>query len=132
MRNTILILFFAVICCGCESADFKCYPISGTVTYNGESFPHGTIVFTPDSSKENSGPQYITSIIDGKYDTGKNGPIAGPMIVEISGVHALTTDGPNGPSGLPLFSGFEERFEMPHKPFQKDFNITGPPVKIVR
>jgi hypothetical protein len=132
MKKFVLILYFVVICCGCESSSLKYYPISGTVTYNGESFPHGTLVFTPDSSKGNSGPQCITSIINGKYYTEKNGLLAGPVIVEISGTHALTTDGPNGPSGLSLFSGFEERFEMPSKPFQKDFNITGPPVKIVR
>lgn len=109
----------------------KRYPVSGTVTYNDELVPGGSLVFTPDSSQGNSGPQSIVSIVGGRYDSGKEGPIAGPMIVEVSGVHDMKPDGPNGPAGAPLFGGHKERFEMPAKPFQKDFSVTGPTVKIV-
>jgi hypothetical protein len=75
------------------------YPVSGTVLYNNDSVPTGTI--------------------------------GGAMIIEISGVHNYNeTD--EGRLGKTFFGPHEERFEMPRKLFQKDFNITGPPVKIVR
>jgi len=45
------------------------YRVSGEVRVNGEPVPYGEILFTPDSSKSNSGPQGIAMIQNGKYDT---------------------------------------------------------------
>ncbi|MDR0336009.1 MAG: hypothetical protein LBI18_02865 [Planctomycetaceae bacterium] len=127
----IFLVYFILFWVGCNPAGLPTYPISGTVLYNNEFVPGGQIVFTPDSSKGNFGPQCIVSIVDGNYNSAPAGTIGGAMIVEISGVHDYKeTD--EGRLGKTFFSSHEERFEIPRKPFQKDFNVTGPPVKIVR
>jgi len=63
--------------------------ISGTVTYDNKSMPFGEVLFTPDGAQNNSGPQGIAYIRDGKYDTSLNngkGYAGGPTIVRVTGL----------------------------------------------
>jgi len=108
----------ALVCClllGCTS-DPKVYRVSGKITFAGQPVPAGTIYFTPDNSKNNSGPAGYAQIKNGQYDTsaqGGQGAKAGPLIVKIEG-----SDGANQ-----LFRTQEVPFELPQKDTSKDFEV---------
>jgi hypothetical protein len=79
------------------------FQLSGRVTLDGQSIPYGEVVFTPDASKKNSGPQGIAPIRDGKFDTaaaGGMGIAGGPTIIRVNGM--------SGPGGKTLCE-----YEMP-------------------
>ena len=61
--------------------------ISGQVTFEGKPVKYGNIVFEPDASKGNNGPQGYAKIVDGAYDTADagTGPCVGPQVVAIEG-----------------------------------------------
>jgi hypothetical protein len=103
---------------GCSDAGPKRYRLSGKVTLGGEPIPYGEIVFTPDATKKNSGPQGIAPIRDGKYDTAAAdgmGLAGGPTIARVNGM-----TGPGGktlceheiPVDLPRADGTHD-FEVP-------------------
>jgi hypothetical protein len=79
------------------------FHLSGSATLDGQPIPYGEVVFTPDGSKKNSGPQGIAPIRDGKYDTaaaGGMGIAGGPTIIRVNGM--------TGPGGKTLCE-----YEMP-------------------
>jgi hypothetical protein len=64
------------------------FHVSGTVTFDGEPVPVGTIYFEADAARGNAGPVSIVAIEDGRYDTKAArvaGPVQGPLSVRISG-----------------------------------------------
>jgi hypothetical protein len=71
--------------------------------------PAGTITFTPDSVKGNSGPQGFARIIDGRYTTAARdgkGTVGGPHLVTVwgfDGIEPTETD----PNGQRLFAEFQ-------------------------
>jgi hypothetical protein len=78
--------------CGGPSGPAR-YRVSGTVTCGGVAVPHGEILFSPDGTRGNSGPQGIAIITGGRYDTlGTRAPGAagGPTVVRVT---ALETPG---------------------------------------
>jgi len=83
----LLPALLSVLGCGGSGQDGR-MPLNGSVTYDGQPVPYGDIVFTPDGSKGNSGPQGFASIVDGKYDTRKGalgkGVAGGPMQLRVS------------------------------------------------
>ena len=71
------------------------YDVRGAVSFRGQPVPSGTITFEPDLSKANSGPVSVIPIVDGKYDSlalERPGPLAGSLIVRISGYPAPDPD----------------------------------------
>lgn len=88
LRNSapFLLMLIATVGCGVGDQDGR-MRLSGSVVYDGQPVPYGDIVFTPDGSKGNAGPQGFASIVDGKYDTngirGK-GVTGGPMCLAVS------------------------------------------------
>jgi len=87
MSTPLSLLLFAILCTGCfgEGGPTR-YRVSGKVTFGGRPVPYGEVLFTPDSSKGNSGPQGIATIQNGKYDTvGSRAPgvAGGPTIVQV-------------------------------------------------
>lgn len=90
LRRTAFVFSIAlVILSGCTpDSDVARVQISGTVSYGGSPIPFGDVVFTPDSSKQNSGPQGFAKIVDGKFNTtadkGK-GIAGGPTICTVTG-----------------------------------------------
>ncbi len=102
---------------GCGQAGPERYTISGKITYDGQPVPLGEVIFEPDGSQGNSGPQCRASIRQGIYETraGK-GAVAGPMIVKVIGFEQPTGEGrfPGVEAfSLPLFPTFETRHEVP-------------------
>jgi hypothetical protein len=87
------IVAFALVA-GCTDPGPKRYRVSGEAKFNGAPIVFGDVVFTPDGSKQNSGPQGIAQIRDGKFDTvgldGK-GIGGGPMVVKVT-VHSGPLD----------------------------------------
>lgn len=83
---------------GCAKSDAPTrYRISGTVTLDGQPIPYGEMRFTPDRTKQSSGPEGIAPIRDGKYDTampGGMGIAGGPTIIQVNGM--------TGPGGKTL------------------------------
>lgn len=52
----LLVAVAAVVGCGSNDAPDR-FHISGKVTFAGEPVPAGQIIFEPDASQQNSGPQ---------------------------------------------------------------------------
>lgn len=108
---------------GCGKSDGpQRYSLSGQVTYGGQPVPAGQIVFEPDSSANNKGPQGYADIKDGKYRTepGK-GTVGGPHRVRITGYDGLTTD--ESKPTKPLFAEYQTKTDLPTADGTKDFEV---------
>jgi hypothetical protein len=123
----------AALCClsvlvGCGRSGPVRFDVRGTVRFNGEPLPRGTIRFEPDASKGNRGPVGIASIVDGEYTTaerGAMGSLEGPLVVWITGLPAAD---PNVEMPSPLF--VDHRVDVDFRPATRgstplDFDIAG-------
>ena len=69
---------------GCGSDGPKRFRLSGEVEFDRQPIAKGDVQFTPDGAQNNSGPQGIAMIRDGKYDTGASdskGIAGGPTVI---------------------------------------------------
>lgn len=120
-----LILIVSLSACSQKNADGpKRFRVSGKVTFDGTPLSYGTIVFEPDSSKGNAGPQGIAKVRNGFYDTsiadGK-GFVGGPTVVLIEGTtEEFVTEGNTGKF---LFSGFKVEKDLPRDVTSVDFEV---------
>jgi len=93
---TLSVILIAVAITGCGSATDgpKRFDVSGNVTFDGKPVEYGSIIFTPDTTKQNSGPQGMAKIRDGKYDTSNEGRgvVGGPHHVIITGMNKDVED----------------------------------------
>lgn len=107
---TPVIAIGCLIAAGCGGdAGPKRHRVSGEATFDGTPIPHGDVLFSPDASKGNSGPQGIAQIRDGKFDTdGEDGKgvAGGPTIVRITGL--------SGPGGK-LLCEYDFPLELPRE-----------------
>jgi len=102
------VLVFGVVA-GCGDSGPKRLRLTGTATFDGKPIPYGDVVFTPDGSQKNSGPQGIAQIRDGKYDTaGSDGKgfAGGPTVVHVTGL--------TGPGGK-LLCEYEYPVDLPRE-----------------
>gem|GEM_PF-2426942 len=63
--------------------------VSGAVSYGGMPVTAGSVTFTPDGARHNTGRQGVAPIKDGHFDTrGSRAPgiEGGPMIVQVTGL----------------------------------------------
>jgi hypothetical protein len=124
MKSVISCWFVAAACVlalGCGSSDgITRYRMTGSVTFNGQPVPAGTILFEPDSAAGNTGAAGSATIVDGKYDTGDQGIIGGPHIVRIDGGEK---GGPNDQAGKTLFTGYTTKVDFPKKSGTHDFEV---------
>ena len=94
--------------------------VTGRVTCAGEPVPYGEVLFSPDGSRGNTGPQGIAVIKDGRYDTaGSRAPGigGGAMIVRVT---ALRT-----PAGG-LIVEHEFAADFPAAESERDIEIPAP------
>jgi len=117
LRLAVATLMLAGLSIGCGNAKDDGptrFRVHGTVSYDGQPVPFGTITFEPDSSKGNSGPQGFATIKDGLFDTnsgdGKGG-VGGPTIISVAGTtHEVVTE---GSPGRFLFQDYQMKQELP-------------------
>src|SRR5262245_35197252 len=103
----VLGLLAAVALAGCSQSDSKRFRVSGEAKFAGKPIPYGEVLFTPDGSKQNSGPQGIAPIRDGQYDTaasGGKGIAGGPTVIRVTGL--------SGPGGK-LLCEYEYKVDLP-------------------
>tara|TARA_R110002095_G_scaffold206269_1_gene190204 strand:- start:1595 stop:2041 length:447 start_codon:yes stop_codon:yes gene_type:complete len=93
------------------------FDVTGIVTFNNKPVPRGTIVFSPDKSEGNSGPQGAAEIRDGKFDTSLKGKgiVGGSHLVIISGFDNID------PGVKPKMSS--DGMEIPQPPLFPTFTI---------
>src|SRR3954454_7793930 len=95
----------AVVGCGDDGP--KRYKVSGSVTFDGQPIPYGDIVFTPDGSKKNSGPQGFAKIRDGRSETDADKGIGGgPTVLHVTAFR--------GPDGKGLMCEMDLPADLPH------------------
>ncbi|HVL13077.1 MAG TPA: hypothetical protein VM529_10960 [Gemmata sp.] len=88
-RATVIGLFLLGLAAGCAESGPPRLRLSGDAKFDGQPIPYGDVVFTPDDSKKNSGPQGFANIRDGRYDTsasGGKGFAGGPTVVRVTGL----------------------------------------------
>ncbi len=115
-----------LVLAGCGPAGPARYDVSGTVTFDGQPVPLGTITFLP--APGNSGPGGSATIENGRYDTtvsGK-GPTTGPHVAVISGFDGKAVGGVEKLlEGRPLFIEYRETIEIPQERTAVDFVVPG-------
>lgn len=72
-RFSSLVLAISLGIAGCGPSGPVRFDLEGEVTYQGKPVPAGLIVFNPDTTKGNEGPQGFAHIKQGKYDTRDQG-----------------------------------------------------------
>jgi len=94
MRRIAVSALLLCLACGCGRPAVERYRVTGAVTCGGEPVVAGEVLFTPDGTKKNAGPQGVAAIRDGRFDTsGSRAPgiAGGATIVRVTG--ALDRDG---------------------------------------
>src|SRR5688572_24253862 len=76
---------------GCADGEPRRFRLSGNANVDGKAIPYGEVLFTPDGARQNSGPQGIAIIRDGKFDTALDGQgiAGGPTVVRVTGLSAM-------------------------------------------
>jgi len=118
------LFFSSILGCGGGDGGVKLFQVSGTVTFNGQPVPYGSVNFAPDTSAGNSGPQGSASIVDGKFDTRKDdgrGTVGGAMIATISG-RSKNTSNETEDQGI-LFQNYELKIELPKSTTTIDIDV---------
>ncbi len=110
---------------GCGGASQR-YHVKGTVTYNGNPVPVGTIQFVP--TKDNSGPAGYAKIVNGKFntaDSGNKGTVGGKHTVIINGFDGKSNPDEELPQGKQLFQEYRVTFDVPQQdePVLQNFKI---------
>ena len=123
-RNAALVFCLAAVV-GCTQSGPQRFRLQGKITFAGKPVPAGTIVFEPDDTKGNQGPQGIAPIEKGVFDTtfkGGQGIVGGPHRVLIMGC-----DGANvsevSPQGKNLFDPYFTTADLPRKTGNVDFDV---------
>jgi hypothetical protein len=79
---TVVLTFATVGCGGGEQDPFERYPVTGTVTLDGEPLSDATILFVPMTGV--TGPKVMLPIVDGAFTAAaSHGPVLGSHRVEI-------------------------------------------------
>ncbi|HBO44562.1 MAG TPA: hypothetical protein DD670_11630 [Planctomycetaceae bacterium] len=108
---------------GCGKSTVKRHNLSGQVTFQGKPIPVGLIVFEPDATKGNRGPQGFAQIFDGRYETDKfgKGAIVGALNVEITGFPP--GDGSAGSPNVPLFPPYKTSVQISEETTTLNFEV---------
>ena len=127
--STVLAVAGVLVTAGCGRQGPARFRAHGTVTFAGSPVRLGRIVFEPDATRGNAGPQGFAPIENGRYDTSAphcRGPVGGPMVVIIDGM--ATSGGDDAAaSGRLLFPTHELRMELPMQDAVLDFTVPTSP-----
>jgi hypothetical protein len=119
-----LCAFSGVVFSGCQQNDVRRFRVSGRATFDGKDLPAGRIYFEPDSARGNSGASGYAEIVDGRFDTDRNGKgsIGGPMIVRVNGYEKPTSLSDESSPVRTYVRDYEERVELPKN--ATEWNVT--------
>jgi hypothetical protein len=120
----VLLAIGVVAWAGCSgSSGPQRYRVSGAVTHGGKPVPAGQIIFEPDSSKRNTGPQGYAEIRDGKYHIASTdkGVVGGAYRIHISGYDRFSQD-ENNPA-KPLFPEYVTTVDLPKQDSTRDIDV---------
>jgi hypothetical protein len=109
---------------GCGNDGPERFQLAGRVTFRGQPVPAGTIIFEPDISKGNDGPQGVATITDGSFDTalGGRGTIGGPHHITILGCDGVNVT-ETSPQGKPLFAPHVTSADVPKRRAELNFAV---------
>jgi hypothetical protein len=118
MRQSMLILVLIAAACGCAKEE-KLYRVSGVVTHNGKPIPKGIIHFVP----KGDGPQGNANILDGKYDSAKQGKgvRGGAYDIRVNGFDGKEAN--EAPFGQALFPEYNGATELPKADSTYDLDV---------
>jgi hypothetical protein len=107
---------------GCSQQE-KLYRVSGAVTYKGKPIPKGLIHFDPKAD----GPQGFANIVNGKYDTAKQGKgvRGGAYSVRVNGFDGI--EAYEAPFGQALFPEYTGATDLPQADSTYDLEVTTKP-----
>jgi hypothetical protein len=109
--------------CGGSSGPPR-YTVSGKAVFGGRPITFGTISFTPDTSRGNSGPGSFAQIRDGSYSTPRGqGTVGGPHVLTITGFDRLPGSGAPGEQITPLFSSYPLTVDLPREDTTYDIDV---------
>jgi hypothetical protein len=108
---------------GCGDQGPRRYELSGSVRYDGQPVPAGTIVFEPAEGDVTRDTMAHAEIRNGQYKTLPGmGVIGGPHVVYINGSDGVA--GEEAPLGAPLFpETYSTRIDLPKADGTHDFDI---------
>ncbi len=117
LAGTLPVLMLQV---GCGGGDpFNRQQVSGTVMYEGQPIPRGSIWFEPDASVGRDAPTGFAVVRDGQFETQPDrSPVAGPHTLRIAGFDGSPPDDDEWDSpaeymGEPLFAEYTTTAEIP-------------------
>ncbi len=123
----VIMLGFGPWIVGCGSGEARRYDISGTVTYQGQPVPAGTISFDAEGVTTTGGG--FAPIVDGRFDTAANGRghLGGSQVVRIRGEMAPPSDLDSVEADSfvaeELFPPYETTVDLPRRRTSKDFEV---------
>ena len=118
-------LLLLALAAGCGPRGPERYRVTGSVTHAGRPVQLGRIVFEPDTSRGNDGPQGFAPIENGRFDTAGphcRGTVGGPMRVRIDGFEMKGGEDAAA-SGKLLFPTHEEAVDLPRAAVVRDFVV---------
>ena len=125
LRASLALALLLASAAGCGQRGPERFRVSGTVTYAGKPVPLGRVVFEPDTSRGNDGPQGFAPIENGRFDTSGphcRGMVGGPMRVRIDGLEMKAGEDAAA-SGKLLFPSYEEAVDLPRANVVRDFVV---------
>ena len=123
-RALLLACGLGLLGCGGSDSGPRRFDVSGAATFDGKPIVNGSISFSPDTSKGNSGPGSFAQIRDGNYETTAGmGPVGGPHVLTIMGLAKLPGSGPPGEIVPPLFSSYRMEVDLPREDTSYDIDV---------
>ena len=115
----VILISFVFLFAGCGKSGPVRHDVSGEITFDGKPLPIGKLIFMPDGSAGNDGPQGFMAVRDGQFSTASaaegKGVGSGAYTVEIRGFDGVPYQGPEGEvaDGQMLFMPFREKITLP-------------------
>ena len=122
-------LLLLALAAGCGQRGPERFRVTGSVTHAGRPVQLGRVVFEPDTSRGNDGPQGFAPIENGRFDTAGphcRGTVGGPMRVRIDGFEMKAGEDAAA-SGKLLFPTYEEAIDLPRAAVVRDFVVPSGP-----
>lgn len=108
-QHLLLLLLLLLLLVGC--GDSTRSDVKGTVNWKGKPVPAGEVVFEPDPTKGNVGPQVIAPIENGHFTTASGkGSVTGPVTVTVRGFDGVPTG--ESPFGKRLFTPHTSQHDL--------------------